>query len=91
MPLDEKQKQHLLDFLKEKIPTLDPCPLCKKKQWTLSDTVWEMKEFRREGLVIGGPIYPVISITCGNCGNTHFLNAVVAGIMRPEQKGGKDE
>jgi predicted nucleic-acid-binding Zn-ribbon protein len=91
MPLDEKQRQNLQDFLRKKIPSFDPCPLCKNTKWTLSDTIWEMREFHKEGLIIGGPIYPVISITCVNCGNTHFVNAIVAGIMPPEQKEVKNE
>ena len=91
MPLDKEQKQKLIKFLDEKIPDIGACPLCKKIQWSISETIWEVQEFFEGGLKIGSPKYPVISITCNNCGNTFFLNAIVAGIVGPEQKGGKND
>jgi hypothetical protein len=91
MPLDDKQKKQLQDFIELKIPGFAHCQLCGSKMWSLSDTVWELKEFKRGTLVIGGPIYPVISITCRNCGFTHFLNAIVIGITQQEQEGKKNE
>ena len=91
MSLSEENKNKMFKFLDEKIPDMGACPLCKKKQWSVSDTVWQLPEFLKEGLMVGGTIFPVISITCNNCGNTYFLNAVVAGIVKSEKKGGKDE
>ena len=91
MSLSNEDKNTMFEFLDEKIPDMNACPLCKKKQWSISDTVWQLPEYFQGGLRVGGPIFPVISITCNNCGNTYFLNAVVAGIVRPAKKGGKDD
>ena len=91
MPIDQKDKDKLIKFWDEKIPDMGVCPLCKKSQWSVSDTLWEVREFFQGGLKVGSPVYPVIIVTCNNCGNTYFLNAIVAGIVKPEQKGGKDD
>lgn len=31
--------------------------------------------------LMGGVVYPVIAISCSNCGNTHFINAIQAGVL----------
>lgn len=85
---DEKKiEEKLKEFLDKKVPSMDPCPLCKENRWTVSDTIWEVQEFFQGGLRLGSPKMPFISITCANCGNTYFLNAIVAGIVRPDRKG----
>ena len=36
-------------------------------------------------MVIGGSaLVPVVPITCGNCGNTVLINAIVAGLVNRE-------
>lgn len=58
----------------------NPCPMCKSQSWTVSDKIFEMREFNGGNLVIGsGSIYPVIPVTCNNCGNSIMVNAVTSG------------
>lgn len=62
------------------------CPICKNNNWSVSEKPVELREFHGPGLVVGGPIYPLISITCKVCGHMLLFNAIIAGLLVPEQK-----
>jgi len=75
-----------IDYLKSKW-TGRPCPLCGVGNWNVSESIFELREFTKEGFVIGGvPIVPVIPVTCGNCGNTVLVNAIISGALEPDKK-----
>lgn len=57
------------------------CPLCGNGQWTFNDTIFQLPEFDTKGLIVGGVVFPVIPLTCDNCGNTYFINVLSAGLM----------
>ena len=68
------------------------CPMCGKGPWSVQDKIFQLSEFHQGSLVIGGPLIPVVPITCGNCGNTVLVNAILSGAMpaeapAPEKKG----
>lgn len=76
MKLNDEQKQKLLEklgFLKT-----SRCSTCGASSWIVNDTIFEMREFQGGNLVIGGgtAILPVIPVTCKNCGQTIFFNAL---------------
>lgn len=60
------------------------CPLCHNNEWSISDVIFYASEFNQKdgGLVLGGPTryMPFITITCAKCGNTHVINALIAGL-----------
>lgn len=62
------------------------CPMCGNRAWNVTeDKIFELREFNDGNLVVGGPgssIYPVIPVTCGNCGNTIFVSALSTGLMK---------
>ena len=39
---------------------------------------------RGGGLVVGGPVYPLVVVTCATCGYTVFVNAIKVGIVQAE-------
>jgi hypothetical protein len=58
------------------------CPMCKTGNWNVSDAIFELREFNEGSLVIGGgPLIPVVPITCNNCGNTVLVNAIVSKLV----------
>lgn len=65
-----------------------PCPMCGIGEWEVQDSVFQLMQFQEGGLVLGGPILPVVPVTCRNCGNTVLVNAIVAGVVSstPPQK-----
>lgn len=59
-----------------------PCPMCGSNMWNVSDKVYELREFHNGDLILGtGPIFPIIPVTCNNCGNSIMVNALMAGAI----------
>lgn len=85
------------DRMKEYLSKIhgSPCMLCKSNKWEISDQVFQVMEFDTDGLRIGGASYPIIPLTCMNCGNTYFINTLVAGLIdqpdKAEDKTAEDE
>lgn len=68
------------------------CPMCGKGPWSVQDSVFQLMEFKEGvGLVLGGPIIPVIPVICSNCGNTVLVNAVIGGVVSPSTPPPKEE
>lgn len=76
--------QEIINFLNERWHGA-VCPLCGGQKWNVTDKYFELREFNDGNIVIGGPnnsIVPVIPVTCDNCGNTVFINALSAGLLK---------
>jgi hypothetical protein len=58
--------------------------MCGSGPWSVQDKVFQLTEFHEGSVIIGGPVVPVIPVTCGNCGHTVLVNAIVAGLMSPQ-------
>ena len=71
---------HLLDFLQAKWQNR-PCPMCGGGPWQVEDTPYQLTQFQQGGFLIGAPVVPVAVITCGNCGNTVLVNALLAKVI----------
>ena len=62
------------------------CPLCGVANWNVQNSTFQLMEFHAGSVVIGGPVIPVVPVTCTNCGNTVLVNALIAGVVQPEAK-----
>lgn len=60
-----------------------PCQMCSVGKWSVQDSTFQLMEFQEGSLVVGGPVIPVVPVTCTNCGNTLLVNAITAGLMKP--------
>jgi len=85
MQIDENR---LNEYLKRFETTV--CPLCKHNIWTVSSTVFQAIEFG-EKYSLGDTTYPMIALTCVNCGNTFFINTMVSGLMEDKVSSRKSE
>ena len=76
-------RDKLIRFLQEKWQGRT-CPMCQHGNWNVSEQVFEMREFNDGNLRLGGnsSILPLIPVTCSKCGNTIFVNAIVAGLVK---------
>jgi len=83
------EKSRLDEYLKKIHGTT--CPLCGNMHWEITDTVFQAIEFDRKGILINGSSYPVVPLTCKNCGNTYFINALVAKLIDPKEQTPKDK
>lgn len=62
--------------------------MCGGEPWSVQDKVFQLTEFHQGSMVIGGPVIPVIPVSCGNCGHTVLVNALISGAIshgEPEQ------
>ena len=61
----------------------NPCPICNTNNWAVSDQVYELKGFHGDDKKFSEvvPIFPVIPVTCNNCGNAVMVNALKAGAF----------
>ena len=62
------------------------CPICQNNDWDLSTKLVEVRQFNEGSLIVGGPVYPLFSVTCKVCGYTLLFNAIVAGFIEKPKK-----
>ncbi len=63
------------------------CQMCGVGNWNVQNSIYQLLQFNQGAMVIGGPVIPVIPVTCNNCGNTVLVNAITAGLLTvPEGK-----
>lgn len=83
-------KQKFVDFLNEKWDGRG-CPVCGKGPWSVSDDIFEIRDYNNGNIILGGgAIIPIIPVTCLNCGNTIFVNAILAGAVKQSHGKYKD-
>lgn len=95
--MEDKKKNQISDEelaligtkLNEKIKNFN-CVMCGEKNWTLEPFIAPITLSNDFSIKLGGQMLPLVSITCTNCGNTHFFNLVTLGIADKitEKKGG---
>lgn len=57
------------------------CPICQTRQWTILPELLAPPAFHGGTIVLGGSSFPHVVLVCNNCGNSQFINAVMAGIV----------
>jgi hypothetical protein len=66
------------------------CEICNQTNWMIDDTLFELREFHGGRTVLGsGAIKPIITISCNSCGNTKIMNAILLGIVDPNNPEGE--
>ena len=80
MKLTKEQSETLL----QKLATLNSrCPLCGHGSFSADDVVYQLTECTGKTIVMGASttFQPVISVSCGQCGNTILFNALISGVV----------
>ena len=77
--LDKLNSEEAVKWLDKKWAGDRKCPICSQKNWKIGDPL-ETRKFTGGGLNIGAPLYVFFPVTCTNCGNTVFINAVSAEL-----------
>lgn len=60
------------------------CPVSGSIKWTVTAhavTSGGLVSGQGEGIVLGGPIYPMVTVTCNHCGYNLYFNALVVGVI----------
>lgn len=53
------------------------CPVCANKNWAMSNQIVALPSFSKKS----DEAYPVVPISCDNCGYTEIISAKFAGIV----------
>src|SRR2546430_7505413 len=65
--------------------TNQACPFHGPTKWEVGQVIMTLP-YSGGGVIVGGPTYPLLVVTCVNCGYTVLVNAIVAGVVpRPAQ------
>ncbi len=85
--MDKIITEKVLAYLKKTWTEKSQCPMCGSNSWSVSDKIFELREYHGGDFIIGGggPIVPIIPVTCSNCGNTVIVNAIVVGAVEPKK------
>ena len=81
--LSQEDQQHIIAWLKEKAAEGGEvvCSVCKHIDWGLNiHLVAPPRTTIKGGMLMGGVAYPHIMLTCTNCGNTLFFNAIAVKL-----------
>ena len=97
--LTDSEKEAVAQWYKQNAPNDAICPVCQTKNWSVYDNFVTplVVGGKRDNVVLFGPsvIYPHFMLSCKQCGNTLFINALKAGVLKPptepssENKGGE--
>ena len=55
--------------------------MCGGGPWSVQDKLFQLSEFHDGNIVIGGPLIPIVPVTCNNCGYTVVVNAILANAI----------
>jgi hypothetical protein len=61
------------------------CPFHGLTTWEVGGVLAQAMAYVGGGLVVGGPVYPFLVVTCSHCGYSVLVNALKIGIVQPEQ------
>lgn len=79
-------RQKFVDHINKKWKGGISCPVCKENDWIINDHLLELRVFNQGSFVVGGPLIPIASITCNNCGYIMHFNAIKIGLLEPENQ-----
>lgn len=83
--LTSEEVRILLGWLKDQWQGAS-CPMHRgmPTNWEVGDMIMTLP-YTGAGVSIGGPTYPLVVVTCAQCGYTVLVNAIKAGIVRVPQ------
>ena len=77
--MDETLQKKILGALQAKMGNrLVACSICGGLKWGIESGILNLRIDAEvpSGLVVGGPVYPVVLLTCKGCGETRMVNIV---------------
>lgn len=82
--LSDTESETVIRFLQEKW-TKPECPFHGKTEWQIDKIVGQVLPYHGGSLVVGGAVFPLVVVTCAQCGYTVFVNAIRVGVVRGDQ------
>lgn len=77
----------LIDSINKKW-TSKACPMCGQNNWTVDNEIQTIiKVGEKKDVKIGGKFFPLVTVTCLNCGNVVFINPLVIDAVEDTENG----
>jgi ribosomal protein S27AE len=89
LPMGNLQEE-MIEHLKKKWPGKS-CPMCGGEKWIVGDDMYAVCMFANGALQLGGKMFPMVSVVCGNCGFTVWINGIVSGLFKPPADTGENK
>lgn len=80
-PLPKELIEKAEQWVKEYWTQTQNCFVCGRDNWEIDNTLGAIGTVSYRGSVDFTPVFPMVIVTCDNCGNTVFFNAVKIGLM----------
>ena len=84
MKLPPEQRERVLEVLQERWHQPMQCSACGKSKWSVTDSIFELREYRQGKIVGRSTVIPLMVANCTSCGHAIFFNAIVLGIIDPQ-------
>jgi predicted nucleic-acid-binding Zn-ribbon protein len=86
MPLNSEQLDCVKEWIEERSPVLS-CSGCGGRDWSIqNELAFALLINAEDGQINHRKGYPMVAVTCKNCGYTAFFNAIQMGIMPQAKK-----
>lgn len=86
MPVNSEQLESVKKWIEERSPSLS-CPGCGGKDWAIqNELAFALLIDAQDGQINQRKGYPMVAVTCKNCGYTALFNAIQMGIMPQAKK-----
>jgi hypothetical protein len=83
--LTQEQQAKAVKWLQDKWKDGMCCEVCGEKNWDIKDSLVTPILFRQDSLYFG-TVYPSLSVSCKNCANTKYFDAVKIGLIEKNLK-----
>ena len=81
MPLDSSQLESIKEWIESRSPMLT-CTGCGDSEWAIqNELAFSLLIEPSNGKIDYKKGYPMVAVTCKNCGYTVFFSAIPMGIM----------
>lgn len=64
------------------------CPICNQNDWSIGSHVISSNVHIANGVMLGGPSYPIVFTVCNNCAYVRQFMAVPMGLLSEDKKNG---
>lgn len=90
--MDKEKIEKVTKFIKKYYENYE-CPVCHKSEWVLGSHIYQMPEFfdnDMDKLFKKTSTFPVLPISCDECGYTVLVSAITCGAVSPDQEAEND-
>jgi hypothetical protein len=81
--LSQEQQDKLVSLINQFLRNPN-CAICNSPNWGILDRLYEIRQFAKGSILVGGGIVPLVVIVCKNCGHIRFMNAITIGFVDGE-------